>query len=57
MTDESRIERLVDLAVMRRLSTDSSYLHAENAEAQAEREQEIADEEYERVMREIGPRA
>jgi hypothetical protein len=46
---ESEIERLVDRAVMRRLATDSAYLHAENAEEQAEREQEITDQELERI--------
>lgn len=48
---DSAIEKIVDARVMRRLATDSAYRNAENAEIQAEREQEIADEEYNKVMR------
>lgn len=49
--NEQEIERAIDRAVMRRLNTDAAYLYAENAEAQAEREQEITDEEYERITK------
>jgi hypothetical protein len=46
---ESEIEQRVDRAVMRRLATDRAYLNATNADAQAEREQAITDEELARV--------
>lgn len=46
---EAEFERLVDAAVMRRLDTDRAYNNAENAEAQAAREQEITDEEVRRI--------
>lgn len=43
--NEAQLERAVDHAVMRRLATDPAYRNAEDAEAQAAREQEITDEE------------
>jgi hypothetical protein len=46
---EAQIEKAVDRAVMRRLATDSAYLNAANAEEQADREQEITDEEVARL--------
>lgn len=46
---EAQIEAAVDRAIMRRLNTDSAYLYAEDAESQATREQQITDEEYERI--------
>lgn len=46
---EAELERVVDRAVQRRLATDSAYRNAENADAQAEREQEITDEELARA--------
>lgn len=46
---EAEFEKLVDRAVMRRLGTDRAYRNAENAEAQATREQEIEDEEIARL--------
>lgn len=49
--NESQIEKIVDARVMRRLATDRAYRYAENADEQAEREQEIADEEYNKVAR------
>lgn len=41
---EAELERRADQIVMRRLGTDRRYLDAEDAESQAEREQEIADQ-------------
>lgn len=38
---EAQFERMADHMVMRRLSTDTAYLHAENAEAQREAEERI----------------
>ena len=38
---ESQAERAADAAVWRRLATDSAYLNAEDAQAQADREDEI----------------
>lgn len=52
--NEREIERAIDAAVWRRLSTDLDYQNAPDAETQAQREQEISDEEYERIMRENG---
>jgi hypothetical protein len=46
---EARAEQIIDWRVMRALSTDGAYLHAEDAESQAEREQEITD----RIEREV----
>lgn len=46
---EAQVEQAVDRAVWRRLATDGLYNNAENAEEQAEREQQITDEEYERI--------
>lgn len=60
---EANLEAAIDRAVMRRLATDRAYKNAENAEQQAQREQQITDEEYERLhyesehtarMRELG---
>ncbi len=47
---EQNIEQAIDRAVMRRLSTDRAYLNAENAEEQAEREQQITDQEEARIV-------
>lgn len=44
MTDADR-ERILDRRILARLRTDPAYLHAESAEAQSEREDQIADEE------------
>jgi hypothetical protein len=41
---EAQLEVVADAAVMRRLRSDARYLNAEDAEAQALREQEITDE-------------
>lgn len=41
---EAALERLIDISVMRRLSTDHAYNNAENAEDQAQREAEITDQ-------------
>jgi ribosomal protein L20A (L18A) len=41
---EAQMERAADLIVWRRLSTDSTYLNAENAVAQAEREEQISEQ-------------
>jgi hypothetical protein len=41
---EADAEKMADRIIQRRLSTDSGYLHAENAHDQAEREDEIATE-------------
>jgi hypothetical protein len=46
---EADIERMVDAAVQRRLNTDRAYLHAENADEQRQREDEIEHEEYARI--------
>jgi hypothetical protein len=46
---ESEIEKMVDRAVWRRLATDSAYKNAENAEEAQQREDEIAQQEYERL--------
>lgn len=50
--NERELERAIDRAVMHRLATDSAYLNAANAEEQAAREQEISDEEYDRLTSE-----
>lgn len=50
---EAQIEAAVDRAVMRRLNADSAYLYAEDAASQAEREQQITDEEYERITTKV----
>lgn len=47
--DESTIEAMVDRAVQQRLATDAAYRHAADADEQAAREQEIADQEYRRI--------
>lgn len=47
MTDSSA-EAAIDRAVMRRLSTDREYIHAEDAESQATREAKITEEEEQR---------
>jgi hypothetical protein len=39
---EAEAERQADAIVVRRLATDRAYCHAENAEAQSAREDEIA---------------
>jgi hypothetical protein len=41
---EAQLEIVADAAVIRRLRSDAAYLNAEDAEAQALREQEITDE-------------
>ena len=41
---EAQLEAVADVTVQRRLRSDAAYLNAENAEAQAEREQEITDQ-------------
>lgn len=41
---EAQLEVVADAAVMRRLARDRAYRDAEDAEAQALREQEITDE-------------
>lgn len=46
VVSEAEIEQIVDRKVQRRLSTDSRYRYAPDAETQAEREGEIADEAY-----------
>jgi hypothetical protein len=40
---EATMEKLADQIVWRRLATDSAYRHAENAEAQQAREDEISE--------------
>lgn len=47
--NESEREKIIDARVMRRLATDRAYLHAEDAETQAEREAEITREEEKRI--------
>lgn len=49
-TIEAQVEKQVDLAVQRKLSTDSRYRDAETPEAQAEIEQEITDATYEAIV-------
>jgi hypothetical protein len=41
---EAEAEKLADARVQRRLSTDSAYRNAENAEDQSKREAQIEDE-------------
>lgn len=50
MTTQADIEGLVDRIVQRRLAIDSSYLHAETAEEQAEAEQRITAEVWDSVQ-------
>lgn len=45
---DSQLEAAIDRAVMRRLATDAAYLNAEDAETQAAREDEIAEQEWTR---------
>lgn len=42
--NDADYERIVDARVQRALATDPAYLHAENAEQQARREEEITAE-------------
>lgn len=49
---EAEAERIADRIVWQRLATDSAYRNAENAQAQADREDEIAAQ----VWREIESR-
>lgn len=49
MNRESELEAAVDRAVMRRLASDRAYLHAENAEEQKQREDEITAQECRRL--------
>jgi hypothetical protein len=41
---EARAEAMADRLVWKRLATDSAYRNAENAEAQADREERISEE-------------
>lgn len=47
---EAELERLCDALVWRRLATDSAYVNAENAEQQAEREEEIAEQAWRELV-------
>lgn len=49
MDREAELEAAVDRAVMRRLATDRAYIHAENAEEQKQREDEITAQECRRL--------
>jgi hypothetical protein len=55
MITDAELDRLVDRAVWRRLITDRAYNHAETAEEQAEREQQITDEEFQRLAGKYRP--
>lgn len=48
------IEQRIDNAVMARLRTDASYKYAECADDQANREDEIGQEEAARILRSYG---
>ncbi len=48
---EAAAERIVDNAVWKRLATDARYRHAQNAEEQAAREDEITAEVWREIER------
>lgn len=48
MTD---FEQILDARIQRRLATDSAYRYAETIEEQAEREDEISEQEYNKLAR------
>jgi hypothetical protein len=50
--NDADAERILDRRIMRRLDTDRAYRHAENAEDQARREQQITEDEERRLDRE-----
>lgn len=50
MTLDATQEKTLDRRVQQRLSTDSAYRNAENAEEQSQREWVIEHEEYVRLM-------
>jgi hypothetical protein len=47
---EAEMERLCDALVWRRLATDGPYRNAENAEAQAEREDAITEQAWRELV-------
>lgn len=53
---EAEAERICDQRVMRRLSVDSAYRNAENAQDQADREAEITADEWNRLAPLISPK-
>lgn len=51
---EAEMERIADRMVWRRLATDRAYLHAEDAEAQAQREDEIGKQVWRELVAKHG---
>lgn len=51
---EAEMERAADRIVQRRLATDRAYQHAENAEAQVQREDEIGKETWSNLIAKHG---
>lgn len=51
--NESERERVLDARIQRRLSTDTAYRYAENAEDQKRREEEIEEGEVARLEAEL----